>query len=275
MHQEQMQHYSYLKRQNLILMSELCWLPATERGFQQCMYHNVWQFNWISLRVNSKNSRFGHLGNPLEQHAQHSECKISTGVKNFYLVIPFDQYKYIRMPLDIIPEELIQQYHLIAKAMNGYVCMKTRKRIYCLSKAGIYAKSLRKRITKHEYYEVPLILGLWKHRDHQSKLTLWLFILEPNMMESNMQSIDGQHSDKIKLLMWIERENSIAVSLWIGIIKTKCKTFWCQDISKSNWKNTIILNKTNPKTVTTYHQPKIWCISPILLDHWWFPQNWW
>ena len=33
-------------------------------------------------------------------------------IANFYLKKPMDRYEYMKLPLDIIPEEIIQQYNL-------------------------------------------------------------------------------------------------------------------------------------------------------------------
>jgi hypothetical protein len=42
-------------------------------------------------------------------------------LKLFYLTAPMDRYEYMRMPLRIIPEHVIDQYNLREKAKNGFV----------------------------------------------------------------------------------------------------------------------------------------------------------
>jgi hypothetical protein len=44
-------------------------------------------------------------------------------VSNFYLKTPLDQFEYMRLHLDIIPEEIIKAYRLHAMAHNGWVYM--------------------------------------------------------------------------------------------------------------------------------------------------------
>ena len=45
-------------------------------------------------------------------------------VKNFYLCTPLDRYEYMRMPINLIPQEFIDLYDLAPKVKNGYVYME-------------------------------------------------------------------------------------------------------------------------------------------------------
>ena len=51
-------------------------------------------------------------------------------IANFYLNNPMDRYEYMKLTLDIIPEEIIQQYNLRNLANKGFVYMKIQKGIY-------------------------------------------------------------------------------------------------------------------------------------------------
>ena len=42
-------------------------------------------------------------------------------IKSFYLATPLDIYKYMKIPVDIIPEHFIEQYGLQDKIKNGFV----------------------------------------------------------------------------------------------------------------------------------------------------------
>ena len=48
-------------------------------------------------------------------------------IANFYLNNPMNRYEYMKLPLDIIPEELIQQYKLRKLAHKGFVYMEIQK----------------------------------------------------------------------------------------------------------------------------------------------------
>ena len=85
-------------------------------------------------------------------------------VKNFYLGTPLDRPEYMRMPMKLIPDEIIEQYDLRSKAKNGFVYMEINKGLYGLPQGGILAnKLLRKRLAKHGYFECTHTPGLWKH----------------------------------------------------------------------------------------------------------------
>ena len=42
-------------------------------------------------------------------------------INNLYLGTPFSRYEHIKIPIDIIPEEIILEYNLVNLANNGYV----------------------------------------------------------------------------------------------------------------------------------------------------------
>ena len=85
-------------------------------------------------------------------------------IKNMYLETPLDRYEYMRMPLKLFPDDIVEHYNLKEKALNGYVYMEIRRGMYGLPQAGILAnKLLRKRLGRHGYFEVQHTPGLWKH----------------------------------------------------------------------------------------------------------------
>jgi hypothetical protein len=89
---------------------------------------------------------------------------MTVDIKNFYLNTPLDRYEYMRVPLGLIPQHLIDQYDLTTKAKNGFVYCEIQKGIYGLPQAGILAnKLLKKRLAKFGYFEVPNTPGLWRH----------------------------------------------------------------------------------------------------------------
>jgi hypothetical protein len=79
----------------------------------------------------------------------------------------------MRIPIKIIPDHIIDQYHLRKKVKNGYVYMEICRAMYGLPQAGILAnKLLKQRFAKHGYYEVVHTPGLWKHTTRPISFTL-------------------------------------------------------------------------------------------------------
>jgi hypothetical protein len=94
-------------------------------------------------------------------------------IKNFYLGTPLDRFEYMKMPIDIFPQAIIDQYNLRQHVKNGFIYIEIRKAIYGLPQAGILAnKLLRQRLRPHGYYEVPHTPGLWKHVSKPTQFTL-------------------------------------------------------------------------------------------------------
>jgi hypothetical protein len=48
-------------------------------------------------------------------------------IKDFYLYTEMARFEYMRLPIDIIPQEIIHQYNLLPLVHNGYECMDFRK----------------------------------------------------------------------------------------------------------------------------------------------------
>jgi hypothetical protein len=63
-------------------------------------------------------------------------------IKNMYLETPLDRYEYMRMPLKLFPDDIVEHYNLKEKALNGYVYMEIRRGMYGLPQAGILANKL-------------------------------------------------------------------------------------------------------------------------------------
>ncbi len=81
-----------------------------------------------------------------------------------YLDTPLDRFEYMRMPIALIPDKVIDFYNLRPKIKNGFIYMEIRKGMYGLPQAGILAnKLLKARLAPHGYFEQPHTPGLFKH----------------------------------------------------------------------------------------------------------------
>ena len=73
-------------------------------------------------------------------------------VKNFYLNMLLNQYEYMHMNLDIIPNKIIDAYGLRELATHDWVYIDTQKGIYGLSQVGLLTKNwMYKRLEKKGY----------------------------------------------------------------------------------------------------------------------------
>jgi hypothetical protein len=86
-------------------------------------------------------------------------------LSNFYLMTPMKEYKYMRLCLDLIPNEIVQKYNLHDLVDDqGWAYVKIRMGMYGLPQAGILAnKLLKQRLKAKGYYNCQHTLGLWHH----------------------------------------------------------------------------------------------------------------
>jgi hypothetical protein len=74
---------------------------------------------------------------------------------------PMDRSEYMRIPLQLIPQEIIDKYNLLPLVHNGYVYIRIDKGMYGLPQAGMLAnKLLAKGHAKHGYYQARHSPGL-------------------------------------------------------------------------------------------------------------------
>jgi hypothetical protein len=70
----------------------------------------------------------------------------------------------MKIPIALLPDDIIEHYQLQEKVLNGYVYMEICKGMYILLQAGILAnKLLKERLARHGYFEQLHTPGLWKH----------------------------------------------------------------------------------------------------------------
>jgi hypothetical protein len=74
-------------------------------------------------------------------------------IKNYYLGTSLPIYEYMRLPISILPLDIIEKYDLTRLAVNGWVYMEIRKGMYGLKQAGLLANQLlQKRLKPFGYY---------------------------------------------------------------------------------------------------------------------------
>ena len=72
----------------------------------------------------------------------------------------------MKLPLEIIPEEIIKKYNLRKLSHKGFVYMETRKGVYGLPQAGkIVNDKLKLHLAKFGYDPSPITPGLWRQQN--------------------------------------------------------------------------------------------------------------
>jgi hypothetical protein len=64
-------------------------------------------------------------------------------IKDFYLMTPMARYEYFRLKLELIPQDVIDEYNLQDKVeSDGNVYWEVQRGMYGLPQAGISAQKL-------------------------------------------------------------------------------------------------------------------------------------
>ena len=89
------------------------------------------------------------------------------------LAAPLDHPEYMRIPVELVPQEFIDANNLAPKIKNGHMYMKLVHRNYSLPQAGTLAnKLLKKMLMEHDYYKVDHTSGLFTHKTRPIWFTL-------------------------------------------------------------------------------------------------------
>ena len=67
-------------------------------------------------------------------------------ISNFYLGTPMEKPEYMRMPLKLMPEEIVKKYNLKELENDGWVYIKIVRGMYGLPQAGKIANELLKSV---------------------------------------------------------------------------------------------------------------------------------
>ena len=128
------------------------------------------------------------------------------------------RYKYMRLKLEDISEDFIEEYNLRDKVTkDGYVYVEICKEINGLPQEGILAQELvEKRLNAKSYRRSKLTPGSGRTTGAQSCFLYAWMILEPNTLGQNMPSTSWRPSRKIAPSYTPGKESDISDSPLIG-----------------------------------------------------------
>ena len=172
-------------------------------------------------------------------------------ISNFYLNTPLDKYEYMRLRLDIIPQEIIDAYNLTDLMHDGWIYIEIRKGMYGLPQAGILAnKLLRKRLATKGYYHCQHTPGLWRHV--WRPITFCLVVDDFGIKSTNNAHV-------LHLKDALEENYCVTVdwtgSLFIGITLTWDYINRFVDLHMPLYINKAVLKYQHPKPDHPQHSP--------------------
>ena len=135
-------------------------------------------------------------------------------VKNFYLNTPMDQTEYVRIKIEDVPDEIIEEYNLREMVDDdGYLYVEVKKGMYGLPQAGLLAQQLlEKQLNKHGYFQSSIIPGFWKHDTRPISFTLVV-------NDFRVKYVGKEHADHLLTVLkqHYESEDDWTGSKYIGL----------------------------------------------------------
>jgi hypothetical protein len=138
-------------------------------------------------------------------------------IKNYYLGTPLERYEYVRIPVSVVLDKIMDEYNLHALVHNGYLYVEVRKGMYGLPQAGLLDNVLlAKRLTKHGYSPVPHTHGLWTQK--------WRPIIFSLVVDNfRVMYVGRENAEHLK--MELEEHNEISTD-WEGTLYCGIKLTW-------------------------------------------------
>ena len=186
-------------------------------------------------------------------------------IKDFYLNTPMERYEYMRLPLSIIPDKIVDQYSLKDLVTpDGWVYIEIRKRMYGIKQAGLIANvRLTAHLAKYGYAPTPRTPGLWRH--HTCNISFCLVIDDFGVKYSKL-------SKTFTLSPPTGKENFIVASLSNGTTPKNLSTSLCPTMflplftsSDTTHQPAVKMHPTsglNPLTAPKYNMHLI--LTPVL-----------
>ena len=111
-------------------------------------------------------------------------------LKDFYLGTPMNRYEYMWIKMADIPQDIIDQYGLTEKAVNGKVLVEIRKGVYGLKQVGHIANDrLKQHLKASGYVACRYTPGLFTHRSRKISFALCV----DDFGVKNPDKADAQH----------------------------------------------------------------------------------
>ena len=137
----------------------------------------------------------------------------TSDIPDFYLGTPMPKPEYMRIPLNIRPDKIIQEYDLLSIVSDSWVYIKISKGIYSLPQAGKLATNLlKKRLATVGYYPCQSTTGLWRHKCRSISFTMVVY-------DFGVKFVGEHHANHLKkpLERWYDITTDWSGNKYVGI----------------------------------------------------------
>jgi len=171
--------------------------------------------------------------------------------KDFYLETEMERYEYMLIPINIIPQDIMEENNIAALAHNGNVLVEIRKGMYGLPQAGALAyQKLAKLLFKHGYVPAGRTPGLFKHTHRP----VWFSLVVDDF---GVKYIGKEHA--LHLINCLQEEYKLTID-WEGSIFCGIKLDWDYTnrtvvLSMPGYVDRALTRFNHPKPTTPQHSP--------------------
>ena len=189
--------------------------------------------------------------------SKHGAKFLTADIKDHFLASPMEKPEYMRMPLKIMPQDIIDRYNLQdIVADDGYVYIQIVKGMYGLKQAALLAyNELCSFLKPAGYSPIPSSLSMWKHHTRKTIFSLCVDDFGVNYFNKK----DADH-----LLQTLRRRYQITVD-WNGRHYCGLTIDWNYrdghvDISIPKYISTWLSLLKHPKPKKMQHTPHPWTL---------------
>jgi hypothetical protein len=175
-------------------------------------------------------------------------------LKDFYLNTPMERYEYVRIPLTLIPDTIMNLYNLDELVHKGAVYAEVRKGMYGLPQAGRIAYDrLKEFLAPHGYAPLAHTPGLW--RDTNTNLVFSLVVDDFGVKFTDKRDADRLTATLQQLYKvstdW-DGQRYCGLTLEWDYAKRTC------DISMPGYIERALQRFTHPPPTRPQHSPHAW-----------------
>ena len=145
----------------------------------------------------------------------HDDSRYGTiDIKDFYLNSQLREYVYMRLPVAVIPQEIMDKYGLYDLECDGFVYIEVRGGMYGHPEAGRLAHDeLVAHLKPYGYEPTPLTPGLWVHKTNGITFTLVVDDFGIKYKGDNIQHLINALRDKYTITIDMSGSLFCGVSL--------------------------------------------------------------
>ena len=184
-------------------------------------------------------------------------------IKDFYYGTPLNDFEYMRLPIAIIPAEIILQYNLKELESDGYVYIEIRKGMPGLKQAGRIAQDrLVKHLAPFGYHPVKHTPSLWRNKTNS--VTFALVVDDFGIKYTNKADFDHLLASLESLYtVTVDRTGSKFLGITLDWHYTGDRHV---NLSMPDYVESALKRIAHPKPSSPHHAPHKWN-QPIYGTH--------